>query len=319
MTIGVLKGGPSSEHEVSLKTAENVERALLNRGFFVKPIFVDKNGWWHIKNFKVSPKTALDQVDGVFNAMHGEYGEDGQVQKILEKHGIPFTGSGSLSAELAMDKLNSKKIFQKENIPSARHIAFDQEGEKEARRKINFESLDFPLVVKPIDRGSSVGVGIARNVWDLNNLITQAFKYSNKVMIEEYLDGTEITCGVLENYNNQKVFALPPTEIVPRLSNFFDYNSKYESGGSNEITPARLSDLLLRRAQDIAKTAHQALGCRHYSRTDMIIKDGKIYILEVNALPGLTATSLLPQGAQSAGLSFDDLIEHLVLLALGER
>ncbi|MEK7120402.1 MAG: D-alanine--D-alanine ligase [Patescibacteria group bacterium] len=319
MTIGVLKGGPSSEHEVSLKTAENVERALLNRGFFVKPIFVDKNGWWHIKNFKVSPPFALDQVDGVFNAMHGEYGEDGQVQKILENHGTPFTGSGSMSSILAMDKLNSKKIFQEENMPLARHIAFDKGGEKEVRQKINFGSLDFPLVVKPVDRGSSVGVGIAHNAQELNNLIAQAFKYSDQVMIEEYLSGTEITCGVLENYKDQKIFALPPTEIVPRLSDFFDYDSKYESGGSNEITPARLSDLLLRRAQDIAKTAHRALGCRHYSRTDMIVRDGKIYILEVNALPGLTATSLLPQGAQSAGLSFDDLIEHLVLLALGKK
>jgi len=319
MTIGVLKGGPSSEHEVSLKTAQNVERALLNRGFFVKPIFVDKNGWWHIKNFKVSPMFALDQVDGVFNAMHGEYGEDGQVQKILEKHGIPFTGSGSFSSELAMNKLESKKVFQEENMPLAWHVAFDKGSEKEAKRRVNFEALDFPLVVKPVDRGSSVGVGIAYNLQELNGLIAQSFKHSDKVMIEQYLEGTEITCGVLENYKDQKVFALPPTEIVPRLSNFFDYSSKYESGGSDEITPARLSDLLLRRAQDIAKTAHQALGCRHYSRTDMIVKDGKIYILEVNALPGLTATSLLPQGAQSAGLSFDDLIEHLVLLALGKR
>jgi len=319
MTIGVLKGGPSSEHEVSLKTAQNVERALLNRGFFVKPIFVDKYGWWHIKNFKVSPSAALNQVDGIFNAMHGEYGEDGQVQKILEKYKTPFTGSGSFSSELAMNKLESKKVFQEENIPLAGHIAFDRAKEKEVRRKVNFESLDFPLVVKPIDRGSSVGVGIAHNLQELNSLIAQSFKHSDKVMIEQYLDGTEITCGVLENYNDQKIFALSPTEIVPRLSNFFDYSSKYESGGSDEITPARLSDLLLQRAKNIAKTAHQALGCRHYSRTDMIVQNGKIYILEVNTLPGLTATSLLPQGAQSAGISFDDLIEHLVLLALGKR
>lgn len=309
ITVGVLKGGPSSEHEVSLKSAQNIEKALLRSGYKVRPVFIDKEGVWHAQNGSLNPERILSHVDVVFNALHGTYGEDGQVQKILEAHHIPFTGSGSLASALAMNKHAAKNIFARHNIPMPKHAVAEQVAEAK------FWEDHLPVVVKPINGGSSVGTHVVREAKDLKPAIKDALQFSPRVMIEEYIPGTEITCGVLEGWGGKKIVALPLTEIVPRANTFFDYDAKYSQGGSQEITPARLPDLLARRAQDMALTAHEALGLRHYSRSDMIVNDGKVYLLEINTLPGFTATSLFPQGARSAGIPIDELIRHLIQLA----
>ena len=306
MKIGVIMGGPSEEHEVSLLTGQNVFTHLDRSKYRPITIKIPRNGSWF-------PDT-LKSCDIIFNALHGSFGEDGKIQAILEHKKIKYTGSGIAASALAMDKYHSREIFRLAgfNVPKTLKL---QQGENYSAR-LNFfinKITKLPVVVKPASSGSSVGVLIVNNPKFIKKAVIEAFKIDKEVLVEEYIKGREVTCGVLEK--NGQATALPVTEIVPLKNNkFFNYNAKYKDGHSNEITPAPIDETLGQKVQDLAVRAHQILNCRGYSRTDMILKNGNgtVYVLETNTLPGLTQASLLPKAAQSAGISFPQLLDHII-------
>ncbi len=299
--VAVLMGGPSSEHDISLKSGRMVIGGLDKKQYSVKPIKISKRGKWPI-----IPSELKKQFDVVFIAMHGEYGEDGTVQKILSRYNIPFTGSGTKASRIGIDKVRSSVLFEENglSVPDFAVVG--------GAKKFLF---NFPVVVKPADRGSSVGVSIVRDLRELPVAIKTAEKYSKRVMVQKFIKGRELTCGVLEIDGKTK--ALPPTEIIPKGGKFFDYKAKYTAGATHEITPARLTADQLQAIQVAAVKAHKIIGASGMSRSDfMMSEDGKFYILEINTIPGLTETSLLPQEAKAEGISFPDLLGTIIQSAL---
>lgn len=302
--IGVLMGGKSAERDVSLVTGEQVARALETRGYAVERLDLDDS---------LLGMLQAGGVDCVFIALHGRLGEDGTVQGMLEVLETPYTGSGVLASALAMDKVATKKIFSYEQIPTPRFCVARQ-GET-SLDSITAE-LPPPVVVKPVREGSAIGVNIVREADALPAAVAAAFACDDEALVEEYIAGTEITVGVLEG---EQLQALPSVEIVP-ANEMYDYDAKYTPGKSEHIIPARIPERAKARSSELAIRAHRALGCRGFSRVDLIVTaDGDPYVLEVNTIPGMTGTSLFPEAAKAAGIEFPDLIEQLVLQALAAK
>lgn len=311
--VGVIYGGPSSEHEVSLKTGANVITALEVGGKYdVRPIIIDRIGNWYVNNVYSPIEEALTGVDVVFIAMHGEYGEDGTVQGVLEALNIPYTGSSMRASVIGIDKLLTKLLIINKGIKTANYKAYN------ASEEFVLPSFNFPMVVKPNAKGSSFGVFIVNNEHDLKEAIFTVTELSGGVLVEEFISGREITVGVLEDFNDTKYYPLPITEIRPdKKYTFFDYEAKYTPGASLEITPADFSEKIKNEIEQTAIEVFKVIGARHYARIDMIVDIyNNVYVLEINTLPGLTNTSLLPQQAQVAGLSLEALLEHLLQLAM---
>ncbi len=319
--VGVLRGGPSSEYEVSLQTGGNVLKSLREKfadKYQAHDILIDKKGNWHIDGMPTIPADLISRLDVVFNALHGAYGEDGTVQLIFEVHGVPFTGSKSLPSAVGMNKILSRKAFESSGIriPLGKEILSDEIREDviKVAREI-FHSFPIPVVVKPVSGGSSVGVSIAKNQDELIDALKEATRHGPSVLIEEYIAGTEVTVGVIEGFRGQELYVLPVVEIRPH-SKFFDYQAKY-AGMSEEIVPARLSHKIKDELSKLAQKAHNALGLRHYSRSDFILSPRRgIYILETNTLPGLTNESLVPKALRAVGSDTHELIDHLIEIAL---
>lgn len=319
--VGVVRGGPSSEYEISLNTGAGVLSALrshLADTHQARDIFIDRQGNWHIDGVLVEPATIPSKVDVVFNALHGQYGEDGEIQSLFETYGLPFTGSGSLGSAIGMNKILTKKILADHGIkvpfgmevPSARV----REDAGKAAQEL-FHSVLLPAVVKPAASGSSVGVTIVRAYGDLENALQAAARHSESVLIEEFIPGVEATCGVVECFRDQELYALPPIEIRPKTA-FFDYTAKY-AGQSEKIVPATFSQEIKKELEELARSVHRLLGLRHYSRSDFILHPRRgVYVLEVNTLPGFTEESLMPKALRSVGGNFHELVGHLIALAL---
>jgi D-alanine-D-alanine ligase len=247
--------------------------------------------------------------------MHGRGGEDGSMQGLLDLLEIPYQGSGVLASALAMNKELTKNIYRQAGLQVPRSLTFDRDGAP-SPREIEAD-LGLPVVIKPVHEGSSIGISMAGTPEALSTGLAAAFALDNRVLVEEFIQGIEVTGGVL---GNARLQALPLVEIIPASTYaFFDYEAKYQPGATEEICPARLNPEMTKRAQECALTAHQALGCRGYSRTDMMIRDQDIFVLETNTIPGMTATSLFPQGAKAAGIDFPALLDTLINLALGKE
>lgn len=308
LRIALLAGGRSGEREVSLMGAVGVEKALDDEKFQVT---------------RYDPLTDLgkiaaekDQIDFAFLLLHGLWGEDGTMQGFLDLLDIPYQGSGVLGSALAMDKNLSKKLYKLSDLPVADWRIVEKNRDFSIQDLV--AELQLPLVVKPVADGSSLGMTIAQNVAELGVGITQAFKHGDKVMVESFLKGREITVGVL---GNDEPEALPLVEIIPGDEHaFFDYNAKYQPGATKEICPAEVDEEITAKAQEYGVAAHKALQLRGYSRTDMILADdGELYLLETNTIPGMTPTSLYPQAAAEYGLDFSGLLEKLIELGMEGR
>lgn len=299
MKIAVLYGGTSAEREVSLSSGKGIINALKNNGHEVIGIDFHPSKIEEIINLK---------VDLVFIGLHGRFGEDGRIQGLLEILNIPYVGSGVLGSALAMDKVKSKRIFEKEGIRVAKDVTLTKSNF--SKEKIDFSQFNFPVVVKPVREGSTIGLTIAYSKDELFEGIDLAFKHDDDIMLEEFIKGKEVTVAVLGNKS------LPVVEIVPKTK-FYDYEAKYSPGMSEHIVPARVDAEVTTLLQENALLAHQSLGCKTYSRTDFIVPfDGsEPVILEVNTLPGMTPTSLFPDAAREIGLSYDEMIEKLVQLS----
>jgi D-alanine-D-alanine ligase len=252
--------------------------------------------------------------DVVFIALHGGTGENGTVQGMLELLGIPYTGSGVLASALAMDKIMSKKIFERERIPTPKWMPL-KAAQRGSAEKAVMDSVGLPCVVKPACEGSTIGVTVVRRREDLAPALDAAFQHGPQALAEEFIEGTEITGPVL---GNEDARALPLVEIVP-AGGFYDYDAKYTPGATEEIVPARIPASEAERARELTLAAHHALGCRGFSRVDMIVSRGEVYVLEVNSIPGLTDTSLVPRAAEADGISFSQLAERIIELALEEH
>ena len=242
------------------------------------------------------------------------------MQKLLDTFGIPYTGSTALASAVGMNKVLSKKVYKDNNIKTPIHKTISKSSDIKAEVVNLFKTFPMPVVVKPVNGGSSVGTAIAKTITDLELTIIDALKYSDKALIEEYISGKEATCGVIDNFRNEAVYALLPVEIrKPTESAFFDYNAKY-NGQSQEICPGNFTIEEKNIIQKMALEAHSALGLRHYSRSDFIIHPKRgIYILETNTLPGLTGESLLPKSLKAVGCTLPDFLDHLIKLALYGR
>ncbi len=310
--VGVLRGGPSAEYEVSLKTGAAVLRHLNQEKYESLDMFIDRNGVWHFRGAPTTPERAVRHVDVIFNALHGTYGEDGEVQKLLHWHRVPYTGSDALGSTIGMNKVLSKKRAESLGIHTAPFQVLEKEHEQPASLRDIYMAFSPPVVVKPVDSGSSVGVRIVKKLTDFFDAVKEAFSHSKKVLVEEFIKGKEATVGVVDNFRKEPVYALPPIEIRPPSDKeFFDYEAKY-SGRSEEICPGNFSYVEKRSLENAAKLIHQGLGLRHYSRSDFIVSPRGIYFLEVNTLPGLTEESLIPKALSSVGCSFPDFLDHLI-------
>ncbi|MFV9510713.1 D-alanine--D-alanine ligase family protein [Tepidibacillus sp. LV47] len=304
MNVAVIYGGKSKEREVSIKSGKGVASALRSKGCNVKEIdFVSKDFIHELKD-----------IDVVFLALHGRYGEDGKIQGLLDILEIPYVGSGVLASALAMDKARAKRIFDHAGIRTAKDIVLTREQFIDIKRIE--EEIGYPLVVKPNQEGSTIGLSIVKKREDLTKALEEAFLYDTEILIEEFIDGTEVTVAILET--EQNIEALPIIEIVPNKNSYYDYESKYSVGGSEHIIPARIDKNVENMIKKWAVAAHQALGCSTLSRVDFIIPKDKSLpvILEVNTLPGMTETSLYPDAAKAIGLSYEDMVYRLVEITL---
>jgi len=350
MNVAVLMGGPTPEHEVSIQTGRIVANALDRSRYNVKPVEITRSGEWRIpagylpadgpplplepgSRVDMVPEEALPParassslacaadgpVDVVFIAMHGPYGEDGTVQGMLEVLGIPYTGSGVLASALAMHKVRTGQVLRHYGLvmPACCCLSrgrFQQDPSSCVAQALGRPGV--PCVVKPVSQGSSVATTICHAREELAAALELAFQVDTEVMVEECIEGTELTCGVVERPDGTGNLALPLIEIVPKTSAFFDYEAKYTPGATDEICPARVPDDVAAEVQRQSLTAHETLGCSGFSRSDFILRDGRLYFLEINTIPGMTQTSLLPQAAAKAGVGFPTLLDNAIQCAL---
>lgn len=344
LNVGLLFGGRSGEHEVSLKSAFSIANFLNKKKYNIIPIAIAKNGKWYapvkiedIKNFSsegylgnevtilpqpntslinLSTNTSVVNLDVIFPIIHGTNGEDGTLQGLLEMAGIPYVGAGVLGSAVGMDKVIMKKIFAYNNLPQVKFSytlrSQIQSNLKEVTNKLVSE-LNFPMFVKPANLGSSVGISKANNIDDLQNALIEAAKYDSKIIIEEGIEVREIEVSVLGNENPQ---ASIPGEIIP-CNDFYDYNAKYIDDKSVLEIPAQLDEIIVNNLKKLAVEAYLALDCAGLARIDFFIckKTAQIYINEVNTLPGFTSISMYPKLWEYSGIKMEDLLDKLIDLA----
>ena len=315
--VAVLRGGPSSEYDVSMKTGQAVLAALDKAGFSSKDIVITKKGDWLDAGKVRQPEHALDAVDVVFIALHGEYGEDGQVQRILQRKGIPFTGSRALASGVAFNKHLTKETLLPHGILMPRHTKIIKKSSDNIPQIVDevIETLGSELILKPSNSGSSHGMMHTADKNTLLNSLSTLLQRYDGVLIEEFIRGKEATVGILSDFRNQKNYILPVVEIVPPSGEpVFSYINKY-NGQTKEVCPGRFSYREKTKLADTAAQVHDILNLSHYSRSDFIVRDGEVYFLEINTHPGLTDESLFPKAAVEVGLDFTSLITHLVQTA----
>ena len=307
--VAVLKGGRSLESQVSLRSGARVADALERLGHEVVGLDLDTDLISRLRD--VAP-------DAAFVALHGRDGEDGTVQELLEILGIPYPGSGVLACSRAMDKAMTKHLLQAAGIPTPDFFAFTQTAFRELGAADILpaieERLDFPIVVKPSCQGSALGIKFARRPEDVPSALMTGFSYDERVVLERYVSGRDLAVSVLDGPDGPQ--ALPVVEAVPQGEDFYDFSARYDIGRSTFVCPAQLPDELTARAHELALATYELLGCYAFARMDLMLgPDGELFVLEANAIPGLTDTSLLPQAAEAAGIGFDDLVARILASA----
>ncbi|OPJ62409.1 D-alanine--D-alanine ligase [Clostridium oryzae] len=292
MRIGVIDGGISSEKEISILSGREIIANIDKNKYEVKEILIEKEE-------DVFEK--IKDIDFAFIALHGKFGEDGKIQAVLETKGIPYNGCGVLTSALCMDKNLSKKIFLSEGVKTADWVMVTPEDELPMDK---LKKFGYPLVVKPNNGGSSIGIFLVKDEKELKAALEESFKYDKNVLIEEYIKGQEITCSMLDG-------EILPTIFINPSEEFFDYQSKYYDNGTKEVVgelPKHLDDKL----KVIAKKCWKLFNLEVYSRIDFLIKDDEFYALEVNTLPGMTANSLVPKSAKAVGIDFPKLLDKVI-------
>ena len=309
--VAILYGGPSSEHEVSCSSAKNILEHIDRNLYEVLPVYITKNCYYEIDGVLFDEEEGVEELkkrkmDVVFPLVHGAYGEDGVLQKKLEDNNIPFVGSSSKVSATAINKSKTNELLHQNAIAIPRSSIVT---------KTNMEHhCAYPIIVKPIDEGSSIGLFKYRSDDEYKHSREIIFENHKEMLVQEFIQGREFTCGVIEKNGN--VTPLVPTEIILTKGEMFDYDAKYAVNGCQEITPANIDEKTMKRIQDLAVRCHSIVGCESLSRTDMILKDEVFYVLEINTIPGMTKTSFIPAEAKVCGYSMKDLITILINSAL---
>ncbi len=302
--MGVLMGGCSSERAISLKSGQAVFKALRDLGCFVSPIELNST-----REEEIDFLLRQARVDVVFIALHGKFGEDGQIQSLLQKLGIPYTGSDAKASQVAMNKGLTQMLLKEQEILVPNFIVLNKEDLKSIDDLLS-GFAPFPLMIKPISEGSSIGISMAKTQKQLKEAMDQSFRYGPEIMIEQYIGGKEMTAGILGRE------VLPLVEIKS-IRDFFDFTAKYQKGWTDYFVPAEISADLTKKIQTIALRVFEIIGCRDMARVDFIVDaQGNPFVLEINTIPGFTETSLLPKAAQVAGYSFSDLCLKIVQMAI---
>lgn len=288
LRVGVLRGGASSEYEVSLKTGASVLKHLARDRFEPQDIFIDREGRWHLAGLPIWPEDGAEAVDVFFNALHGEYGEDGQIQRLLASLGKPFTGPEEIPAVAAMNKVTTKNLLSRVGIKTPPGMVIIARANNRESAKQVFNKLPPPWIVKPVDRGSSVGLSLAKSFDDLLAAIELATNFAEQILIEQYITGKESTVGVIDNFRGRPYYHLLPSDH-DRLT------------GEEKAELGRLAVL-----------AHETLGLRHYSEAGFIINPRGVYLLEVDALPSLSIESTFPLSLQTIGADYHSFLTHII-------
>ena len=303
-TVAVVMGGPSAEEQISLSTGHSVVAALREKGYKVKEI--------RLVPHMFSEQVKESGADVVFIAVHGLYGEDGRLQSALEMMEIPYTGSGVLASAVSMNKIAAKRVFIGSGIPTPDYIfLYRKDRDKQDMIQAITDKFSLPVVVKPVSQGSSLGVTIEKEVSGLQKALELAFQYDEEVLVEPYVAGQETSvCMMRQKDGSVKVW---PVVLIKPHAEWYDFNAKYSAGGVDHLVPAPLPEEITRTLKDISVAAYEVLGCSGVARTDCIIgEDGNCYVLEMNTVPGMTPTSLVPDAAAAEGLTFGDLCEMIL-------
>ena len=310
--LGVIYGGKSGEHEVSIMSADSVINAIDTEKYDITRIFISKEGWWTIAGQPLNPWDLRSYIDFALPILHGPNGEDGTVQGLLKLAGMPYGGCDVLGCSVTMDKIVAKKVFASEGLRQAPYIAFTDADPVEDVIEKACSELRFPLFVKPSNMGSSVGITKAHDRDELKDAIALAAKYDSRLLIEQGIDAREIESAVM---GNNVLVCGEVGEIVPGAE-FYDYTDKYFDGNSQLLIPAPITEAQKKEVLDMAKRAYKACGCSGFSRVDFLMDKatGEIYINEINAIPGFTKTSMFPRLMMAAGMKYPEIIDRIVEL-----
>lgn len=314
LKIAVLRGGPSSEFDVSLQTGKNI-LDILSSNHQVFDVIIDRDQNWYVNGVKADPFKFSRNLDFIFNALHGEYGEDGGIQEILKKLGVRYSGPERFAAAISMNKFLAKENYRQANLKTPAHLIIDTNKIDDLTPGDIVKHFAFPVVIKPLGLGSSVDIKIAKNFIELMDVLPYYVEKYDKLMLEEWISGKEATVGVIDKFRNRSIYPLMPVEIrKPSNQYLFDYDLKY-SGEAEEICPGNFTNEEKRQLEEMAIIAHQILGLRHYSRSDFIVHPKRgVFILETNSLPGLTQNSLLPKALDASGSNLEEFLEHIINL-----
>lgn len=313
--VGVLRGGTSNEYGLSLKTGAAMMSALPEEKYDVRDILIDKSGMWHLRGSPASPARAITQLDVVLNALHGGIGEDGTVQRILERAGVPYAGSRPLPSGIALNKIRAREILQRAGIRMPRAVAFNSHNDLNTAEmsRMVFAQFGPPYVVKPPSEGAGHGVVISQSIVDLPHMIADVLDRYGSVLVEEYVMGEEASVGVIDDFRDQEVYVLPPahvshdhTHLTPR---------HHEESAIRHRVPSSFSFLQKESLVELARMAHKALSLSHFSRADMIVTPRSVYLLEMNTNPGLYGGASFPLMLESVGSSVPEFLEHAIHLA----
>lgn len=317
--VGVMRGGIGHEYDVSLKTGANVLKHIPSERYEPIDVLITKDGTFHINGFPISLEKLAKNIDVVFNALHGEFGEDGKVQQMLGDFSIPHTGSKAFASAVGMNKALAKEYFKKAGIKTP-YGAVVKKGDDTLSAALEiFRSIPPPYVVKPLTSGSSIGLSLTRTFDGLTSAIDYALMYSPAVLVEEYIKGKEVSCGVIDSLDHDIAHPTQPIGItLPQGARVFNYSLKY-GDMVKKSCPAELTETEREILQSLAVRAHRGIGMRHYSIADFIVSPRGIYLLEVNSLPGLTDKSLLPFALEASELSLGEFLDHVLTLALHKK
>jgi D-alanine-D-alanine ligase len=319
--VGVLRGGTSSEYDLSLKTGAAMIAALPQEHYEVRDIFIDKSGFWHLRGSPVTPARALSQLDVVLNALHGGIGEDGTVQRILHRAGIPYSGSSALASALSLNKVRAREIMQQAGVLMPQADSFlvsDNLNTGEMAKRV-FSQFGPPYVIKPPTEGGSHGIAIAESLHTLPEVLGDVLDRYGAALVQQFIQGKEASVGVIEKFRNEELYALPPARVmVPQGARMLEFRH-HEQGSLDHRVPSDFTDEQKQMLMHAARSAHRALGLGHFSRADFIVTPRTVYLLEINATPGLYPGASLPPMLESVGSSVGEFLEHAIKLAREAR
>ena len=318
MSVGVLRGGTSSEYELSLKTGAAMLAALPDDKYDTRDIFIDKRGYWHLRGMPTDAARALSQIDVVLNALHGGVGEDGTVQRLLELSGVPYSGARPQAAALSLNKIRAREVLQNAGVRMPRAVSFNlgnalSTGEMS---HLVFSQFGPPYVVKPPQEGASMGIRFATTLLELPDLLGDVLDAYGAALVEEYIRGEEASVGIIEDFRGEELYVLPPAHVVVPDGAQFQEFAHHQGGSLRHNVPSNFTQTEKQAIAGLARAAHRALGLAHFSRADMILTPRTVYLLEVNAIPGLYPGASFPPMLESVGSSVPEFLEHAIKLAM---